>query len=107
LTPFKPVADGVRVAIRLTPKASRNAIAGVAESGQGSGKGEAVLKVMVTAVPEAGRANEALIKLLAKEWGIAKSSISLIAGATDRNKILHIAGDPDDLMVRLSRTDPA
>jgi len=111
LTPFKPVADGVRVAIRLTPKASRNAIAGVAESGQGSGQGssqgEAVLKVMVTAVPEAGRANEALIKLLAKEWGIAKSSISLIAGATDRNKILHIAGDPVDLMVRLSRTDPA
>jgi uncharacterized protein YggU (UPF0235/DUF167 family) len=33
LTPFKPVADGVRVAIRLTPKASRNAIAGAAESG--------------------------------------------------------------------------
>jgi uncharacterized protein (TIGR00251 family) len=102
LTPFKPTADGVRVAVRLTPKASRNAIAGVAESGQG----ETVLKVMVTAVPEAGRANEALIKLLAKEWGIAKSSMSLVAGATDRNKILHIAGDPDDLMARLTHTDP-
>ena len=68
MTPFKPVADGVRVAVRLTPKASRNAIAGIAESGQG----EAVLKVMVTAVPEAGKANEALIKLLAKEWGVAE-----------------------------------
>jgi uncharacterized protein (TIGR00251 family) len=100
LTPFKPVADGVRVAIRLTPKASRNAIAGIAEAGQG----ESVLKVMVTAVPEAGKANEALIKLLAKEWGIAKSSISLVAGATDRNKILHIAGDAGDLMARLSQT---
>jgi uncharacterized protein (TIGR00251 family) len=98
---FKPVADGVRVAVRLTPKASRNAISGIAESGQG----EAVLKVMVTAVPEAGRANEALIKLLAKEWGIAKSSISLVAGTTDRNKILHIAGDPADLMARLSQKD--
>ena len=100
MTPFKPVADGVRVAIRLTPKASRNAIAGIAEAGQG----ESVLKVMVTAVPEAGKANEALIKLLAKEWGIAKSSMSLVAGATDRNKILHIAGDADDLMARLSLT---
>ena len=100
MTPFKPAVDGVRVAVRLTPKASRNAIAGIAESGQG----EAVLKVMVTAAPEAGRANEALIKLLAKEWGIAKSSISLVAGATDRNKILHVAGDPDDLMTRLSHT---
>ena len=100
MTPFKPVADGVRVAIRLTPKASRNAIAGIAEAGQG----EAVLKVMVTAVPEAGKANEALIKLLAKEWGVAKSSISLVAGATDRNKILHIAGDAGDLMARLGQT---
>jgi hypothetical protein len=100
LTPFKPVADGVRVAIRLTPKASRNAIAGIAEAGQG----EAVLKVMVTAVPEAGKANEALIKLLAKEWGVAKSSVSLVAGATDRNKILHIAGDAGDLMARLGQT---
>jgi uncharacterized protein (TIGR00251 family) len=101
LTPFKPAADGVRVAVRLTPKASRNAIAGIASSGQG----EAVLKVMVTAVPEAGKANEALIKLLAKEWGIAKSAISLVAGATDRNKILHVAGDASDLMARLSPTD--
>ena len=100
MTPFKPVADGVRVAIRLTPKASRNAIAGIAEAGQG----DAVLKVMVTAVPEAGRANEALIKLLAKQWGVAKSSISLVAGATDRNKILHIAGDAGDLMARLNQT---
>ena len=60
---------------------------------------------MVTAVPEAGKANEALIKLLAKEWGVAKSSISLVAGATDRNKILHIAGDAGDLMARLSQTE--
>jgi uncharacterized protein YggU (UPF0235/DUF167 family) len=60
---------------------------------------------MVTAVPEAGRANEALIKLLAKQWGVAKSSISLVAGATDRNKILHVAGDAGDLMVRLSQSE--
>jgi uncharacterized protein len=100
LTPFKPVADGVRVAIRLTPKASRNAIAGIADAGQG----DAVLKVMVTAVPEAGKANEALIKLLAKEWGVPKSSISLVAGATDRNKILHIAGDAGDPIARWSQT---
>jgi len=89
LTPFKPVADGVRVAVRLTPKASRNAVTGIAETAPG----ESSLKVTVTAVPEAGRANEALVKLLAKEWGVPKSHITLIAGATDRNKILHVAGD--------------
>ena len=58
---------------------------------------------MVTAVPEAGRANEALIKAAGEGMGVAKSSISLIAGATDRNKILHIAGDAGDLMARLSQ----
>ena len=52
-----------------------------------------------------------MIKLLAKEWGVAKSSISLVAGATDRNKIVHVAGDAADLMARLShggitRTEP-
>jgi uncharacterized protein len=97
-SPFRPVADGVRVAVRLTPKASRNGVAGLAQTLPG----EWAVKTMVTAVPEAGRANEALINLLAKEWGVAKSVVTVVAGATDRNKILHIAGDPGDLLNRLS-----
>ncbi|UEM03236.1 DUF167 family protein [Skermanella rosea] len=107
--PFKPVADGVTVAVRLTPRASRNAVAGIG-AGQ-AGREQAVLKVMVTAVPESGRANEALVRLLAKEWKVPRSAITLIAGATDRNKILHVAGDPADLMTRLTTlsvpTDPS
>ena len=60
------------------------------------------LKVAVTAVPEKGKANEALIALLAKEWHLARSAITLAAGATDRRKLMHLAGDPAELERRLS-----
>ena len=59
------------------------------------------IKATVTAVPEAGRANEALVRLLAKQWGVPRSSIAVVAGATDRSKILHVSGDPDDLFRRI------
>lgn len=96
--PFEPVADGVRLALRVTPKASRNAVGGLADTASG-GK---ALKVMVTAVPENGKANEAVVKLLAKAWKLPKTSLTVVAGATDRNKIVHVAGDPAELMRRLT-----
>ena len=110
--PFRPAAGGVTVAVRLTPRASRNAMAGIgAGLSSGAGREQAVLKVMVTAVPDSGRANEALVRLLAKQWKVPGSAITLVAGATDRNKILHVAGDPADLMTRLTTlsvpTDPS
>ena len=95
--PTSPVtlrADGVTISVRLTPKASANRIQGLAEDGGGG----AVLKASVTAVPEKGKANAALIKLLAKAWSLPKTSLTVISGATDRNKVLHIDGDPDALM---------
>ena len=95
---FEAVADGVRLALRVTPKASRNAIAGLADTAAG-GK---ALKVTVTAVPENGKANEAVVKLLAKAWKLPKTSLTVVAGATDRNKIVHVAGDPAALMRRLT-----
>ena len=96
--PLHAVADGVRLAVRLTPKASRNAVQGVAADADGG----RVLKVAVTAVPENGKANEALIKLLAKEWKLPKTAFTLVAGATDRRKALHIAGDPAALTAHLT-----
>ena len=74
------------LAIKLTPKASRNDIQGWALDADG----KAVLKCSVTTVPEKGKANQALIELLAKKLKIAKSSIALIKGDTDRHKILEI-----------------
>lgn len=76
----------IRIAIKLTPKASKNAVQGWAEDENG----ERVLKCSVTAVPENGKANEALIKLLSKHYGVSKSSIKLIKGEASRQKIIEI-----------------
>lgn len=97
-TPFEAVDNGVRVTLRVTPKASRNGVTGLADTPSGT----KALKVGVTAVPEDGKANEAVVKLLAKAWGVPKSRIAVVSGATDRNKTLHIAGDPAELSRRLA-----
>lgn len=85
------------VNVRLTPKASANRIQGFATEADGS----AVLKVQVTAAPEDGKANDALLKLLAKTWKLPKTSLSIVSGATSRRKVLRIAGNPRDFMDRL------
>jgi uncharacterized protein (TIGR00251 family) len=96
-SPITPAKDGVRLALRLTPKASRDQIGEIAPEADGG----AVLKVSVTTVPEDGKANAALIALLAKKWKLAKSSIEIIQGATDRRKTLFIEGEPDELARRI------
>ncbi|MBB3658830.1 uncharacterized protein (TIGR00251 family) [Rhizobium sp. BK650] len=60
-----------------------------------------LLKVRVTAVPEKGKANTALIALISKSLGVAKSSVDLVSGDTSRKKILRIDGDPEDLTKKL------
>jgi uncharacterized protein YggU (UPF0235/DUF167 family) len=61
------------------------------------------LTATVTAIPEDGPANKALIRLLSKEWQVAKSSIQLTNGQANRRKILLIEGNPAALLVDLSR----
>lgn len=92
--------QGARLSVRLTPKASRNEICQIAAEADGG----AVLKVSVTAVPEDGKANAALIALLSKAWKIPKSKMTITAGATDRRKTLFIEGDADDLRRRLAES---
>ena len=96
--PVRRLADGVSVAVRLTPKAGADRIDGVAADAAGA----SVLKARVTAAPESGKANAALIKLLAKSWGLPKSAFSIAGGAKDRNKVVHVAGDPAALYERLA-----
>lgn len=87
LSPFRSSKNGLTLAVRLTPKASRNAIDGIVTTVDGTSE----LKVSVTAVPENGKANAALIKLLSKEWKIAKGCFEIVAGQTERHKTLTIA----------------
>ncbi len=95
--PFQATADGVRVRLRLTPRAARNAIEGVDRDAAGRWR----LRVRVTAVAEKGRANAAMIKLLAKAWAVPAGSIRITAGATDRNKTVLVAGERGALHRRL------
>jgi len=98
-SPFTTSAGGVTVRVKVTPKASSNRVDGVHAGADGS----AILKVGVTAAPEGGKANAAVIKLLAREWRLPKSSISVSAGASDRRKALFIEGDPQQLVQHLNQ----
>lgn len=94
--------DGVLVPVRLTPKAGRNRIDGVKPDADGTQR----LAVSVTAVPEGGKANGALIGLLAKTWKVPKSAISIATGAKARAKLVRVAGDPAHILERINRHGP-
>lgn len=87
--PFRETARGLEVYVRVSPRASANRIVGAMDDGAGGQR----LKVLVTSVPEDGKANKAVIKLLAKSWKLAKSLMEITSGATDRNKTILITGD--------------
>ena len=74
------VQDGAEIAVRVTPKASRDRI--TVEDG--------AIRVYVTTVPEDGKANAAVQKLLAKAMGVAKSRLVLVRGATSRDKVFRV-----------------
>ena len=92
-------ADGLKVAIRLTPRAGRTAIAPeVAEGPAGP-----AFRAQVTAAPSDGAANAALVALLAKTWRLPKSAIEIAAGAKDRNKTVLLRGDASALRATIER----
>ena len=82
--------------LKVTPRARRDAVGGVAEGPDGP-----QLRVSVTAPADEGRANQAVIALLAKAWRVPKSAIALVQGATSRQKLIHIAADARELLPRL------
>jgi uncharacterized protein (TIGR00251 family) len=97
---IEKTADGVRLHIRVTPRASRTGVAGIAADPDG----QHFLKVTVTGPAEAGRANVAVIKLLSKTWKFPKSAARIASGSTGRRKTLEIAGDPENLAAAINRT---
>lgn len=88
--PWRRQADGLRLFVRLTPKAGRDTIDGVKPTADG----QCELAARVTAVPEDGRANAALLGLLAKRLRLPGRDFEIVAGATDRHKQIAISGDP-------------
>jgi uncharacterized protein (TIGR00251 family) len=95
---FTSSRGGLLVRLLATPRAGRDRIEGVRADAEGQG----VLKVAVTAAPEGGKANQAIVKLLAKAWRLPKSDLRIRAGATARRKTVFVEGDPGTLARRLS-----
>ncbi len=97
-SPVTALRNGVRVDLRVAPKAARPGVKGIARDAEG----RPFLKVGVGAPPEGGKANRELVKHLAKAWRLPAGSITIAAGATQRRKVLVIEGDPERLFSRLS-----
>jgi uncharacterized protein (TIGR00251 family) len=99
---FRAERNGVTLFVRLTPKSVKDSIEGVEETDGGRSH----LKARVRAVPEDGKANAALVKLLAKRLGLAARDVTIAAGATSRVKQVRISGDPDELALKLAVLEP-
>lgn len=74
-------APGTEIALRVTPKASRNMLK-LEEGG--------LLRAYVTTVPEGGKANAAVVKLLSKALGVPKSRLALLRGHSARDKLFRV-----------------
>jgi uncharacterized protein (TIGR00251 family) len=89
---LRRVALGVTVDLRVQPRARRAAL----ESADGA------LKAQVTAPPEDGKANQAVIALLAAEWRLPRSSFDVIKGQTARAKTVRVAGEPEAIVAKVA-----
>jgi uncharacterized protein (TIGR00251 family) len=72
--------------VRLTPRADRDAIAGVRDG---------VVQARVSAPPVDGKANQALCKLLAKRLGVPRSRVEIVRGESARDKTVRVVGLDD------------
>ena len=83
----QPLQDSLTIKVRVQPKASRDRVDGYQEG---------TLRIRVTAPPQDGKANEAVVSLLAKTLGIAKRRVRIVRGHGSREKLVTV----DDLSAR-------
>jgi uncharacterized protein len=76
-------ASGVTFAVKVHPRAKKNAV---------TGKVGDALKVALTAPPVDGKANEACVEFFAKLLRVPRTSVSIAAGQTSRNKVIRVVG---------------
>jgi uncharacterized protein len=92
---IRDTPNGVTFAVRVHPRAKKNAITG--EIGD-------ALKVALTAPPVDGKANEACIEFFADLLKVPRSSVTIAAGLTSRNKVIRVVGmSSDEVRRRLAR----
>ncbi len=83
MIPIRDTASGVTFAVKVHPRARKDAITG--EVGD-------ALKLALTSPPVEGRANEACIEFFAKFLRVPRSSVTIAAGQTSRQKVIRVAG---------------
>ena len=93
MLPWRYAANGISVALRVTPRGGRDGIDGI----ETLANGRSVVKVRVRALAEGGEANRAVTELLAKSLGVPKARVRLLSGATSRMKQVAVDGDPTAL----------
>ena len=85
----------MRLQLKVVPGASREKVEWLDET-------QRILKVRVTAAPEKGKANKAVVKLLAKRLGLPASAVTIVSGNTSQQKQVDITGlDDSDILARL------
>jgi uncharacterized protein len=93
---FQTTPKGLFLKIKVTPKAKHEAVESWVEGSNG-----VELIVKVTAPADKGKANAAVIALLAKSCGVAKSCFELVSGETNRHKQFRITSHADEILSRL------
>ena len=84
---LKRTSSGVTVSLRVKPRARRAVLELAADQ----------LNATVNAPPVDGKANDAVVALLAKTWHVPKSSVGIVGGLASRSKTVAIAGDPVEI----------
>lgn len=93
---FKLTKDGVMIFVYLTPNTAKEEFLGTIHI-----EGKTYLKAKVRAVPEKGKANEALCKFAAKSLGLPKSRLEVISGHTSRLKTILVRYDVQEIYSKL------
>lgn len=97
-TPSRP--DPLRIAIRVKPGASRTHVGGVYPGGAYGDDGALIVAVQERAVD--GKATEAALRALARALDVPRRSVTLVAGAASRDKLVSVEAPPDGLIGRLA-----
>jgi uncharacterized protein YggU (UPF0235/DUF167 family) len=93
-------AGAVRIAIRVKPGSSRTSVGGTYPGGAYGGDGALIVAVKERAVD--GKATEAALRALAEALGVPRRALTLVAGATGRDKLVAVQAPPNGLIGRLS-----
>ncbi len=92
--PHEICAEGLKLTVKAQPASRRNGLAGLVELAGG----RMALKVRLTAPPVDGKANAALVALLAQEFGLAKRAVEILRGESERTKLVLLRGESERLV---------